>query len=184
MTAASRSYRGIFWTLALLGLSLDLATKYAVFAWLEPREERAVIPGWFILVHHPELNKGALIGIGSSLGDTANLVFAAISAAAVVVIIGWSFRPSLASDWRLCTALGLILAGAAGNLYDRVVFGGVRDFMQIFYEKANGDRIHLTAIFNVADFCLVCGACCLLLQTFLTRPVQEPVAISPEAKAG
>jgi lipoprotein signal peptidase len=183
MTPPVRSYRGLFWTLALLGFTLDLATKYAVFAWLAPRQEWEVVPGYFMLVHHPELNKGALIGFGSGFGDTANRVFAGISALAAVVIIGWSFRPALANDWRLCIALGLILAGATGNLFDRVVFGGVRDFMQVYIQRADGSRLPLTAIFNVADFCLVCGALFLLLQTFLSQPAKEqgPAALPEKA---
>jgi len=57
--------------------------------------------------------------------------------------------------------LGLILAGTLGNLYDRVVFNGVRDFLYF----------HLIEwpVFNIADCCLVCGAFLLLAQAFLGR---------------
>ena len=55
-------------------------------------------------------------------------------------------------------ALGLILGGTAGNLFDRVVFNGVRDWMHFYWFE--------WPVFNFADCCLVCGAGLLLLQAF------------------
>ena len=70
-------------------------------------------------------------------------------------------RQTTARDWALCAALGLILAGTVGNLYDRIVFNGVRDFL--FFHLIEWP------VFNVADCCLVCGAFLLLGQAFLGR---------------
>jgi lipoprotein signal peptidase len=53
-----------------------------------------------------------------------------------------------------------------GNLYDRVVFGGVRDFLH-FYKFE-------WPVFNIADCCLVLGAGLLLVQAFLTHPAAAP----------
>jgi lipoprotein signal peptidase len=61
----------------------------------------------------------------------------------------------------LCAALGLILAGTLGNLYDRVLFGGVRDFLHWY-------RYFNWPVFNLADSCLVVGAGLLLAHAFLT----------------
>jgi lipoprotein signal peptidase len=72
----------------------------------------------------------------------------------------------------LCAALGLILAGTLGNLYDRLVFNGVRDFL-------HWDYFYDWPVFNVADCCLVCGAGLLLLQAFgkqAPRNSPEPAA--------
>src|SRR2546423_1759241 len=66
----------------------------------------------------------------------------------------------------LCAALGLILAGTLGNLYDRLIFDGVRDFLYFHWFE--------WPVFNFADCCLVSGACLLLLQAFLTHPVKQP----------
>ena len=63
----------------------------------------------------------------------------------------------------LCSALGLILGGTLGNLYDRLVFNGVRDFL-------HWDYLFDWPVFNVADCCLVCGASLLLLQAFASSP--------------
>ena len=62
-------------------------------------------------------------------------------------------------------ALGLILGGTIGNLYDRLVFGGVRDFLY-FYKIE-------WPVFNVADCCLVVGAGVLLVQALFVAPAPE-----------
>lgn len=168
MTAALHSYRTWFWTLAFLGATLDVATKYALFAWLAPLEERPIVRGFFSLYHPDGLNHGALFGFGKEHGGTANLVFAAFSAVAVAVIIGWYLKNGPKADRTITSALGLILGGALGNLHDRLFIGGVRDFIWWYYEKADGSRLSWP-IFNVADSCLVCGAALLLLHAFFTE---------------
>jgi lipoprotein signal peptidase len=109
----------------------------------------------------PKVNQGALFGLGGEYAALANTLFAAVSVVAALAILYWSTRQTTARDWALCAALGLILAGTLGNLYDRVVFNGVRDFLYF----------HLIEwpVFNVADCCLVCGAFLLLSQAFLGR---------------
>ena len=79
----------------------------------------------------------------------------------------------------MCAALGLILAGTLGNLYDRVVFNGVRDFLHWNY-------LFDWPVFNVADCCLVCGACLLLLQAFGRQPATkaQPAAGAPVSCVG
>lgn len=111
----------------------------------------------------PKVNRGALFGFGGEHGHLANPIFAVVSIAAAAAIIYWGTRRSTAHDAWLCAALGLILAGTLGNLYDRIVFEGVRDFLHYFY-------LFEWPVFNVADCCLVCGAALLLMQAFLNRP--------------
>ena len=50
------------------------------------------------------------------MGASANTVFAVISLLAAAAIVYWSWHRSLARDWTLCAALGLILGGTLGNL--------------------------------------------------------------------
>jgi lipoprotein signal peptidase len=127
----------------------------------------------------PRVNHGALFGIGNDDNDRkdsgANTLFAGVSVLAGLAIVGWSFRRSAAGDRLLCAALGLILAGTIGNLYDRLVFGGVRDFL-FFYAID-------WPVFNVADCCLVLGAVALLAHAFLTRPAAAPVASSVQIES-
>src|SRR5262249_8508885 len=189
---AERSYRGLFLALVLLGTSLDQASKYGVFRWLYNEGqggEYVLVPGVFKLFAQftpqsdpadgllaqlrtgggtklPKVNHGALFGLGGEYVILANMLFAIVSIAAAVAIAYWSTRSSTARDPALCAALGLILAGTLGNLYDRVVFQGVRDFLYFHWFEF--------PVFNVADSCLVCGAFLLLAQAFWNRPALVP----------
>jgi lipoprotein signal peptidase len=192
MSKPDRSYRLLFWMLALGGAALDVGSKYAVFAWLDRGDNRIVVagreslgyeivPGMFSIVRQEQLNKGALFGLGNDRdhGHKSNLAFAVISGLAILAIVAWSFRKSLAGDWVLCIALGLILAGALGNLYDRVVFGGVRDFIWVYYEIDGALEWRNFPVFNIADSCLVCGAALLLLQTLFSKPAKQAESQAP-----
>ena len=203
---ANTSYRWLFWLLALVGFTADQASKYGVFAWLydEQRLEGSVevIPGAFEIVakytdkrepgesplsflrtlsanHLPYVNQGALFGTKLFfLPASANVVFGIVSVLAAVGIIFWSTRPGTARDRHLCFALGLILGGTLGNLYDRIVFSGVRDFL--WWHKGVD-----WPVFNIADCCLVCGAGLLLLEAFFatTEPVEKHVEVAAASNA-
>ena len=174
MHASERSFRSLFWALALTGLALDLGTKYAAFSLLEPGPAGRieVVPKMFSLFRQVQLNQGALFGVGNTpeTGQIANIIFAVVSGVAVAAIGWWSFRPTVARDRLLSMSLGLILGGAAGNLYDRVLLGGVRDFLWVYYERGPEDYPFNWPVFNIADACLVIGAILLMLQAFLNKP--------------
>jgi lipoprotein signal peptidase len=187
-----RSYRWLFWSLVVLGLLLDQGSKYGVFRWLYHEGtggEWVIVPGAFRLVAQytheegaggraldslrtwsgarlPEVNHGALFGMLREYVTLANVLFAVVSVIAAIAITYWSTRRTTARDRFLCAALGLILAGTLGNLYDRLVFNGVRDFLHFYYIN--------WPVFNVADCCLVVGAFMLLAQAFLNQPATEP----------
>jgi signal peptidase II len=184
MSPSGRSFRSLFWVLALTGLALDLAGKYAAFSLMEPGRagQIEIVPKCFSLLRQEHLNHGALFGIGNTpeTGRIANLIFASVSGLAVVAIGWWSFRPSVSGDRLLSMALGLVLGGAAGNLYDRVVLGGVRDFLWAYYERGPDDFPFNWPVFNIADACLVIGALLLLLQAFVHKAEKRE---SPQAQA-
>jgi signal peptidase II len=202
------SFRSIFWGLAALGVVADQVTKYRVFRWLyedsRPTSfdgsrvgEYEVVSGVFRLQAYftgahesgegllptlrtwsggalPGVNHGALFGLGNVHGEVANTIFAVISIVAAVAIVYWGSRRTTSRDGILTVSLGLILAGTLGNLYDRLVFGGVRDFLDFYYIK--------WPVFNVADCCLVSGACLLLVQAFWARSAPEQPTLSESAK--
>jgi lipoprotein signal peptidase len=127
----------------------------------------------------PHVNQGALFGIFRDHKTPANLGFAFISLFAAAAIVWWSLQPATAGDRWLCAALGLILAGTLGNLYDRILFNGVRDFF-------HWDYLYNWPVFNVADCCLVVGAGLLLIQAFAKEGAKKPArdaAPHPVARA-
>jgi lipoprotein signal peptidase len=200
-----RSFRGVIWTLAVVGFFADQGSKYAMFRALYTPSldgRREVVPGAFCLIAQfkpepvaqdwrrpfqefngpvkPRVNEGALFGmrlfqmlrLGPEYVWMDNVLFATVSVIAAVAIALWSLRRKVSEDRWLCIALGLILAGTLGNLFDRCVFGGVRDFLYFYWFE--------WPVFNLADCFLVCGAGLLLLQAFAapakdkTSPVREP----------
>ncbi len=101
------------WITAAVGLSLDLWSKSWAFNTLGQGEHRIIIPGALEL--QTMLNDGALFGIGA--GRTTFFIIASLLALALVL---WMFAQNPPRRWLLQIALGGILAGALGNMYDRV----------------------------------------------------------------
>jgi signal peptidase II len=106
------------------------------------------------------INIGAVFGIGKG----AQWFFAVVSVIATGVIL-YIFARSRASSFAVHVALALILSGALGNLYDRVLYGGVRDMLHLFPDvklpfgmkwPGGADGLY-PWIFNLADAALVCG---------------------------
>ena len=114
----------------------------------------------------PHVNHGALFGLGREHTGLANLAFALVSLTAAIGILVWAFVWGGARDRWLSAALGLILGGCLGNLYDRLMFNGVRDFLHWNY-------LFDWPVFNIADCCLVVGAGMLLLQAFFAPQPQS-----------
>ncbi len=129
----------------------------------------------------PRVNHGALFGIGQQHKGLSNGIFAVVCVVAAVAIGVWVSRGQARYDRWLCMALGLVIAGTLGNFYDRVVFGGVRDFLH-FYKPYWND--HEWPVFNVADCGLVVGAGVLLVQAmFAPSPEKKTATIEPQPAA-
>ena len=137
-------------------LILDRWTK----AWIQNRfdlhESASVIDGFFDITYVQ--NTGVAFGILSSISSPAkSLLLSAFTAFAAVVVIAYSVRSS-PHNRLLQVALALILGGALGNLYDRLAYGYVIDFLE-FYVGA----YHWPA-FNVADSAISIGVLLLALE--------------------
>ncbi|MCL5945537.1 MAG: signal peptidase II [Planctomycetes bacterium] len=138
------------------GLTADLWTKHLAFAELGygPGSRRVIlIPD--VLQLRTTLNPGAVFGVGPGLAP----LFILISLVAIGFVV-YVFMNTQRQQWVIHTALGLILAGAMGNLYDRAFnHGQVRDFILLHYWPW---------IFNLADAMLCIGVplliVCWLLQ--------------------
>ena len=69
-------------------------------------------------------------------------------------------------------ALGLVLGGASGNLYDRIVSRTVTDFLEF-----HAGQSYFFPAFNVADSAIFCGACLLLLDMWRSRETKSQTAL-------
>jgi signal peptidase II len=128
-----------------------------------PRHEPTeLVPG--LLDLQLTLNTGAVFG----LGQGARWLFVAVSvlATGVILVLVWR-SPARARVYH--TALGMILAGALGNLYDRVRFSAVRDMLHMLPETGLWPWI-----FNLADVALVVGVCVVLVLSFFDGRGRAP----------
>ena len=131
---------------------------------IPPHEPVIVIPK--VLALHLTANTGAVFGIGKG-GRWVFVVFSVVAAAVILTI----FARSGARSWVLHLALAAVLAGALGNLYDRLRFGVVRDMVLLFpgvklpfgWRWPGGAEGLYPWIFNVADVCLVVGLLVLMI---------------------
>nr|WP_183791262.1 signal peptidase II [Allorhizobium borbori] len=143
----------------LAALVVDQATKWIIINWVMVPPRVIPITGFFNLVLG--WNTGVSFGMFSTSSVWA-LVF--LSAVIMVALFMWLTR---AQSTLQAAAIGLILGGATGNVIDRLIIGGVTDFLDFYV----GDW-HWPS-FNTADIFIVCGAALLLLVDF--RSSAKPV---------
>ena len=135
---------------------LDYATKIAVLGAFAPGEGRALAPFFNLVL---VFNKGAAFSFLATAQGWQTFFFAAIAILASVVI---SVLIMKSQEKKLfCGGLALILGGAIGNLYDRIAYGHVVDFLDF-----HAAGWHFPA-FNVADSAITVGAGILILESFL-----------------
>ena len=89
------------------------------------------------------------------------------SGAALLLVAGLLWRVSRLDRWT-AMGLALVLGGASGNLFDRIMWGRVTDFLEFYV-----GNLHWPT-FNVADSCIVVGSALLLLELLKTgrQPAQ------------
>lgn len=150
--------------LTALTVILDQVTKQMVVASMRLYESIAVIPFFNITYVH---NTGAAFSFLSDAGGWQRWFFAALAFVVSVVISVWLARLKK-NEVLLAISLSLILGGAIGNLIDRLLYGYVIDFLDVYYKTW-----HWPA-FNVADSAITLGVVLLLLESIgIGRPPEE-----------
>lgn len=160
----SRTRNWLPWLFAVsaLVLALDRLTKLLVSHHIPLGGAIPVIPGVFRITH--VLNTGAAFSLFEDSGnpDHVRLFLVGFSVLAAALVTG-----ALVKMRRQLTpttvSLALILGGAAGNMYDRIRFASVIDFLEVHIVHYHWPD------FNVADSAIVVGGCLLLLDSFRTK---------------
>jgi signal peptidase II len=147
------------WIAALIVL-IDQLTKAAVRAWLPLHESIEVIPGLLNLTH--VRNTGAAFGLLNAVDFPGKPAAVALAATVALVIIA-VYAARLAPHQQVARlGLTLIIAGAVGNLIDRVAVGSVVDFVDVYWRS-----YHFWA-FNVADAAITTGVLVVILDMLRT----------------
>lgn len=144
--------------IAIAVIVVDQLTKHVAADYLLRHGELNLFPFLNLALVH---NTGAAFGMLSQASGWQNVFFIAVALIACVVIL-WIVWRLERKDLLLASGLMLILGGAAGNLIDRLVFGYVIDFIDVYF------RMWHWPAFNVADSAITVGA--VLLGLDALRP--------------
>ena len=164
-----RSARRWFWIAAAAFLVVDLVSKEWLFRALGVPpgagpggpygEPFWLLPGLFRL--SACVNDGAAFGLGG--GAVMALVAASALLVPALTLMAYSCRAPRTPLW----ALGMVMGGALGNLYDRIFLGGVRDFFEITHPVTHRA---VFAVFNVADVGITVGVVVFLFWNLVLEP--------------
>lgn len=143
--------------LTLVVVVLDQISKHWVVASFELYERLAVLPFFNLVLAY---NSGAAFSFLADAGGWQRWFFTLVAIVASVVIVVWLARLKPVETLQ-AVALALILGGALGNVYDRIVLGHVVDFLDFHWQG-----YHFPA-FNVADIAISVGAGLIILDMFI-----------------
>jgi signal peptidase II len=156
-----RDARWISLIIALIVIALDRWSKDWIKAHIRPGHARVIIPHFFRLTH--VLNTGAAFSLfeGSTSPVLVRNLLIAFSVFAVIVVLAllWKFGRQFS---LISFSLALILGGAIGNLYDRLRYSHVVDFLEVHIVHYHWPD------FNLADSAICIGAVLLLIE--MLRP--------------
>ncbi|WP_174269942.1 signal peptidase II [Methylobacter tundripaludum] len=150
--------------LSLLALVLDQGSKLAIAGSMKLYESIPIMPFFKLTYVH---NTGAAFSFLSEAGGWQRWFFAGLALMISVVIAVWLTRLKK-HETLLAVALALVLGGAVGNLIDRLAYGYVIDFLDVYYESW-----HWPA-FNIADSAITLGVVLMLAESFGLVHPKEP----------
>ena len=139
-----------------LVIVLDQVSKWWMLSWLSLYETVAIMPYFNLTMAH---NYGAAFSFLAQAGGWQRWFFIGLAVIISVVLLVWlaKLKPTAKLE---AISLSLILGGAIGNVIDRIMYGYVIDFLDIYIGTS-----HWPA-FNIADSAICIGAVLLILDSF------------------
>lgn len=154
----------------VLGVGLDQLTKYWIAQTLPKHAVIPIIPNFFNLVH--VYNRGAAFGLLSTWSPDFVRYFFIGTNLTIVAVLGYLYWRTTTEYRLFLWGYSLLLSGALGNLIDRIRFGEVLDFLDVYVGR------HHWPAFNVADSLICVGAGFLVLAMWRSegeKDVSRPV---------
>lgn len=143
-------------------IAIDQISKVIVRSKVVPYQESHIL-GKYLTLNNVE-NTGAFLGMGSDLNPTIKLIFLMILPVFVLGYLIYYIFKNKDMDTYGMIALSSIAGGGIANVFDRIVFGSVTDFLHI-----NLGGVFRTGIFNLADLSVTTGMIILLMGSFMNR---------------
>lgn len=150
--------------LSFLALILDQWSKQIVDGSMQLFQSIPIMPYFNLTYVH---NTGAAFSFLSQAGGWQRWFFAGLALTVSVIITVWLARLKK-HETLLAVALSLVLGGAVGNLVDRLLYGYVIDFLDVYYQNW-----HWPA-FNIADSAITLGVALMLAESFGLGRAKNP----------
>lgn len=148
MNALRNKYSKLFFISSLVVIA-DQLTKWIVAKKIVYYDVIQVIPGFFNLVHIH--NTGGAFGIFASHQNSLQSIFFILVAVGAIGLVLYLYKNTPSQYPLLSFGLTLIFGGAVGNMIDRILFGRVTDFIDLYI-----GNLHWPA-FNIADSAITVG---------------------------
>lgn len=159
MNTPSQARGRLVWLwLTLAAIALDQWSKQAIERHLPMEGIHRILPVFELTRLH---NTGAAFSFLAGASGWQRWLFTVLACAVSLALLLWLARLERRAN-LLAAAIALIIAGALGNVIDRMRFGYVVDFIQVHWQQ------HYFPAFNVADSSITIGAALLLIDAFLT----------------
>jgi len=142
-------------------LVADRATKSAIERYTGPFFRRPIISDLVVLVHNQ--NPGIAFGIFSEATSRWLSPLLVVISLIVIALLIWLLSTGRAGDCLAQSGVALILGGAAGNVLDRLLHGGVTDFLEVRLGT------YRWPAFNVADSAITVGAILVLIELLFAK---------------
>ena len=155
----------IWLVLSALVIVLDQLTKWVAVSELQLYQQVPIIDDLFSFTL--AYNTGAAFSFLADASGWQRWLFAVIAVVVSIVLCVWLARLDR-SEKLEAIALALILGGAIGNLYDRVIHGKVTDFILVHWQQS-----WFFPAFNIADSAITVGAALLLFDMFFGRKPEQ-----------
>ena len=153
--------KSYYFLVVVVLMGLDQLTKALIVRSITLQGSREVIPGFFNLTH--VRNRGAIFGFLSHSDSRILFIFLTLVSVAALGLVIYYFLKTPVSERLMKISLSLILAGAMGNLIDRLFRGHVIDFLDFYVKDWHWPS------FNVADSCITVGAFLLIYILIFKR---------------
>ena len=145
--------------IVLLSISIDQISKIWVRNNFESYNETSIIGDIFTLIKVE--NTGAFLGMGSELSETLRILLLIVLPIIVLISITIYTYIDKTLDKISIIGFSLIIGGGIGNIFDRIVYGSVTDFLYLDF-----GGIFKTGIFNIADLSVTTGMILILISSF------------------
>ena len=152
--------------LVILNIGLDQFSKFQVRERVVPGSRTEIIGKQLQLMNVE--NSGAFLSMGSDSNPTVKLIFLLIVPVIVLGIVLYYVITDKTLDKKSIIGFSCIAGGGIANVYDRLLYGSVTDFL---YMDFGG--VFKTGVFNTADMSVTSGMILLLMSSFIKRPSKK-----------